>query len=73
MQLLTSFLLYGLGIGLQGLDLGIVAIVFFLQLIDFLAEILELSAFLPVDDHAVSAEHYMKKEPDCEGTHTCSC
>ena len=71
-QLLAGFFLDGLGIGLEGFDLGSVAVVFLLQLVDFVAETLVLSPLLQVDHHAVGAEHYVEEEPDgndgdCQG------
>ena len=41
-----------------------VAVVFLLQCVNFVAESLVLRPLLAIDDHAVSAEHHMKEEPD---------
>src|SRR5205814_3801276 len=64
MQLLPGFFLNGLGISLECFDLRGVAVVFLLQCVNFVAESLVLRPLLAIDDHAVSAEHHMKEEPD---------
>jgi hypothetical protein len=42
-------------------------VVFFLQAVNFLAQVLVLRPLLPVDNHAIGAEHHVQEEPysDC--------
>src|SRR4029077_18785987 len=62
-QLLASFLLDGLGIGLQRFDLPAVVVVLLLQSINLFLQVLIFGALLPVNHHAVGAKHNMKKQP----------
>jgi hypothetical protein len=63
-QLLPRLFLNRVRIGrLQGFDLLSIVVVFLLQSVDLFLQSLVLGFFLPVNHHAVGAEHYMRKQP----------
>src|SRR5258706_4724652 len=59
-QLLAGFLLNGLGVGFERLDVVLELLVLQLQVLDLLLKALMLSAFLLIDHHPIGAKDHME-------------
>ena len=63
MELLPGFFLNSFGVGLELINLARELGVVLLQKFNSLLQLLVLASFGAIHDHAVAAEHHMRKEP----------